>query len=105
MKKDIHPKWYENAKITCSCGNAFTAGSTVPEIRVEICNKCHPFYTGEQKFVDTEGRVEKFVKKAKKSAEIKKVREEITEKKAEKAKKEHAPKPQTLKDMLKAAKS
>lgn len=103
MKKDIHPKWYEKAVVTCTCGNSFTAGSTVPEIKVEICNKCHPFYTGEQKLVDTEGRVEKFVKKAKKIEEIKKVHEEILQKKAEKAVKEKIQKPQTLKDMLKAA--
>jgi len=105
MKKDIHPKWYENATITCTCGNSFTAGSTVPEIKVEICNKCHPFYTGEQKFVDTEGRVEKFVKKSKKITEIKKAHEEIMKKKAEKAVKEKTQKPQTLKDMLKAARA
>ncbi|OIP97466.1 50S ribosomal protein L31 [candidate division WWE3 bacterium CG09_land_8_20_14_0_10_39_24] len=103
MKKDIHPKWYENAKITCTCGNSFTAGSTVPEIKVEICSNCHPFYTGEQKFVDTEGRVEKFAKKSEKIAKIKKAHQEMLQKKADKAVKEKTQKPQTLKEMLKMA--
>jgi large subunit ribosomal protein L31 len=65
MKDKIHPKYYEDAKVTCLCGNTFTAGSTKPEIRVEICGKCHPFYTGEQRIVDTLGRVERFKKRYK----------------------------------------
>lgn len=60
MKKDIHPTYYKDAKVTCACGNSFVTGSTLKEIRVEICNLCHPFYTGKQKFVDTARRVEKF---------------------------------------------
>ncbi|MDD4901849.1 MAG: 50S ribosomal protein L31 [Patescibacteria group bacterium] len=60
MKKDIHPKYYENAKVTCACGNVFTTGSTKPELRVDLCSACHPFYTGKQKLVDTARRVEKF---------------------------------------------
>jgi len=62
MKKEIHPKYYPKAKIICSCGNIITAGSTVPEIHVEICSKCHPFYTGKQKLLDTSGRLERFKK-------------------------------------------
>ncbi len=62
MKKGIHPEYVE-ATVTCACGNTFKTRSTVPEIRVEICNECHPFYTGKQKFVDTTGRVERFQKK------------------------------------------
>jgi large subunit ribosomal protein L31 len=65
MKAKIHPKFYENAKVTCLCGNTFTTGSTKPEIRVEICGKCHPFYTGEQRIVDSLGRVERFKKRYK----------------------------------------
>ncbi|NWF77385.1 MAG: 50S ribosomal protein L31 [Chloroflexi bacterium] len=65
MKAKIHPKYYENAKVTCLCGNTFTTGSTKPEIRVEICSKCHPFYTGEQRIVDSMGRVERFKKRYK----------------------------------------
>ena len=60
MKPDIHPTYYEKAKVTCGCGNTFTVGATVPELHVDICSKCHPFYTGETKLIDTAGRVEKF---------------------------------------------
>ena len=59
-KAEIHPKYYDNAKVTCGCGNTFTIGSTKPEIKVDICSKCHPFYTGEEKLIDTAGRVERF---------------------------------------------
>jgi large subunit ribosomal protein L31 len=65
MKAKIHPKYYDQAKVTCLCGNTFTTGSTKPEIRVEICGKCHPFYTGEQRIVDSLGRVERFKKRYK----------------------------------------
>lgn len=60
MKADIHPKWYPEAKVTCVCGNTFTIGSTLSEIRVEVCHNCHPFYTGQMKYIDTAGRVEAF---------------------------------------------
>ncbi len=59
MKTDIHPEYVE-ARVTCTCGNQFTTRSTKPEIHVEICSACHPFYTGKQKLVDTGGRVERF---------------------------------------------
>ena len=62
MKKDIHPK-YVDCKVTCGCGSTFTTRATVPELRIEICSACHPFYSGKQKFVDTAGRVDKFLKK------------------------------------------
>jgi large subunit ribosomal protein L31 len=62
MKKDIHPK-YVTTKVTCGCGNSFLTRSTVPELKVDICNVCHPFYTGKLKYVDTAGRIEKFQKK------------------------------------------
>lgn len=77
MKAEIHPTYYKNAKVTCSCGNTFTVGATKPDIRVEICAKCHPFYTGEEKLIDTAGRVEKFkTRRAKATTEpkVKKVR-------------------------------
>ncbi len=60
MKKDIHPEYFPKAKVVCSCGNTFVVGATQPEVRVEICANCHPFYTGEEKLIDTAGRVEKF---------------------------------------------
>ena len=59
MKKGIHPDYVE-CTVRCSCGNTFTTRSTVPELRIDLCNKCHPFYTGQQKFVDTGGRVQRF---------------------------------------------
>ncbi len=60
MKKDLHPQYFPKSKVTCVCGNSSTVGSTVPEISVEICSKCHPFYTGREQLIDTAGRVEKF---------------------------------------------
>lgn len=60
MKADIHPKWYPEAKVSCACGNIFVLGATVPEIRVEVCYNCHPFYTGQMKYLDTAGRVDAF---------------------------------------------
>ena len=62
MKKKIHPKYVE-CKVTCGCGNSWTTRSTRPELHIEICSNCHPFFTGQQKFVDTAGRVERFQKK------------------------------------------
>lgn len=62
MKEKIHPE-YKEAKVVCACGETFTTRSTKTLIKVDICSKCHPFYTGKQKIVDTEGRVEKFMKK------------------------------------------
>ncbi len=59
MKTDIHPQYYPEAQVICSCGSTFTTGATKPELRVEICSSCHPFFTGEQRIVDTEGRVER----------------------------------------------
>ncbi|HCA46581.1 MAG TPA: 50S ribosomal protein L31 [Armatimonadetes bacterium] len=62
MKPDIHPNYVESTVI-CACGETFKTHSTKPEIKVEICSQCHPFYTGKQKIMDTEGRVEKFIKR------------------------------------------
>lgn len=64
MKKDIHPQYME-AQVTCSCGNTFTIGSTKPVLKVELCSKCHPFFTGERRIVDTAGRVERFKRRYK----------------------------------------
>ncbi|MBU2228817.1 50S ribosomal protein L31 [Patescibacteria group bacterium] len=71
MKKDVHPTYYPDAKVTCACGNTFTTGSTVKEIKVEICAACHPFYTGKQKFVDTARRVDRFKRIQEKSDALK----------------------------------
>lgn len=62
MKPKIHPQ-YVQATVTCACGNTFTVGSTKPQLKVEVCSRCHPFYTGEQRIVDTGGRVERFRKR------------------------------------------
>lgn len=64
MKKDIHPKYNLNTKASCACGAVFMVGSTIPEIQIEICSQCHPFYTGNEKIMDTAGRVERFKKRA-----------------------------------------
>lgn len=71
MKKDIHPKYYKDAKVRCACGNSFTVGSTKEFIEVEICSNCHPFYTGKEKIIDTLGRVERFRKRLEKKQEKK----------------------------------
>lgn len=63
MKKNIHPEYYDDAVIRCACGNEIRVGSTRKELRVEVCSNCHPFFTGETRFVDTEGKIEKFMKK------------------------------------------
>ncbi len=60
MKQDIHPEYYPEAAVKCACGNTFTVGATVPEMEVEVCAECHPFYTGVERLVDSEGRVERF---------------------------------------------
>lgn len=72
MKKEIHPTYHPKAKVTCACGNTFTTGSTIPEIKVEICGACHPFFTGKEKVLDTAGRVEKFKARAEKASTKKK---------------------------------
>lgn len=75
MKQSIHPQWYPDAVVTCACGNTFVTGSTHELIKVEICSACHPFFTGQQKFVDTLGQVDRFQKKAE-EAKVKKVQKD-----------------------------
>jgi len=86
MKKEIHPKYQNNAKVACACGNNFITGSTQAEIKIELCSMCHPFYTGKQKLVDSARRVEKFQAKidaSKKMSKLNKTKK-ITAKKAKK---------------------
>jgi large subunit ribosomal protein L31 len=92
MKKDIHPTWYPEAKVSCACGASFVTGSTKPEIHVEICSQCHPFFTGEARFVDTEGRIEKFQARQKAGVNYKKKKKDLEEKEE---------RPRTIKEMLK----
>lgn len=63
MKKNLHPEYHDEAVVKCACGNTFTTGSVKPELKVEICSKCHPFFTGKQKVVDQGGRIDRFMKK------------------------------------------
>ncbi|PIR62045.1 MAG: 50S ribosomal protein L31 [Candidatus Pacebacteria bacterium CG_4_10_14_0_8_um_filter_43_12] len=65
MKQGVHPKWFEDCKVTCSCGNSFVIGSIQESMQIDICDKCHPFFTGEVKFVDRQGRVDRFLSKMK----------------------------------------
>ena len=66
MKQGIHPKYFTDCQVTCACGNKFTTGSTLQKIEVDVCSKCHPFFTGQQKFVDIKGRIDKFNEKVSK---------------------------------------
>jgi len=97
MNANIHPKYYQNAQVTCVCGNRFTVGSTQEFIRIELCNKCHPFYTGEQRFVDAASRIQKFQEKQQVAKQYK---TRVVKKQQEEKRKETAPK--TLREMLQA---
>ncbi len=89
MKKDTHPEYFEKAKVVCACGHTFSVGSTMKEIRVEVCSACHPFYTGKQKMVDTARRIEKFQERTAKKSSVSATRKGKTAKKAaRKAKKQ-----------------
>ncbi len=97
MKADIHPKYFTNAKINCACGNVIEAGSTVPEIHVELCSNCHPFYTGKKVLLDTEGRVEKFKsKQAAKQKDAQSKRQKAEKRAVARAKKKEAKQPEFL---------
>lgn len=99
MKANLHPTWYPEAKVTCACGNTFTTGSTLPEIRVEICSACHPFFTGAQKFVDTLGQVDRFIKKTESSKIKMAQRAKILEVRKSKVSQKKQDRP-SLKDLL-----
>ena len=70
MKANIHPKYYPNASIICSCGNTWTTGSTRSELHTDVCSNCHPFFTGEQRIVDTAGQVDRFMRRLRGKEEI-----------------------------------
>ncbi len=99
MKANIHPQWFPEAKVVCACGETYVTGSTVESIRVEICSKCHPFFTGKQKFVDTLGQVERFQKKTEESKVKQKEIKQILQHRAAKVAEEKKEKP-SLKDLL-----
>jgi len=101
MKQKIHPQWYDDCQVTCACGQTFTTGSSVPKIKVEICSACHPFFTGEQKYVDILGRVEKFKQKRAQAAGKKYIKKALRKKlKAKQEEKKAKDRPKTLKEML-----
>jgi len=92
MKADTHPTWHDDTTVTCACGNSFVTGSTKKVIVADICSNCHPFFTGEMRFVDTQGRVEKFQAKQDAAKKIQFTKKEKTRKKEER--------PETLREML-----
>src|SRR4030042_1682828 len=97
MKKNIHPHIYEDARVTCSCGNTFTTRSTKQNITIEVCSSCHPYFTGEHRYIDTKGRVESFQKKQ----EIaRKIKETASHKKKHYREKKEEDRPKTLKELL-----
>ncbi|MBM4401711.1 MAG: 50S ribosomal protein L31 [Candidatus Cloacimonetes bacterium] len=97
MKQNLHPNYHHDTKVTCACGNTFITGSILPEINVPICSKCHPFWTGAQKFIDTEGRVEKFMR-LRKQAQVTAAKKPKKKKRVKEDGKEERPK--TLREML-----
>ena len=99
MKQAIHPQWFDDATVTCACGNTFKVGATKREIKVDICARCHQFFTGEMKYVDTLGRVEKFQQKQKSAAAVASI---LADKKKKKKEREvtRANAPKSLKEML-----
>lgn len=99
MKQGIHPNWNEETKVTCACGNSFITGSTLSEIRVESCSNCHPFFTGQQKFVDTLGQVDRFIKKTEVSKVKQVERQKLMETRKLRVEKRTTERP-SLKDLL-----
>lgn len=98
MKANTHPKYYQT-NVVCACGNSFTVGSTLETLRIELCNKCHPFYTGEQRFVDSASRIQKF--EAKQNIAKQYLTKKVKKQEEEKAKDSQ---PKTLREMLMAIK-
>jgi large subunit ribosomal protein L31 len=105
MKTSIHPTWYPEASVKCACGTTYTMGAAVPLIQVEVCAACHPFYTGQMKFVDTAGRVDAF--KARQTGAANKVLSKADRRRAKKEKriKEEFDRPESLEDIRKLAKA
>lgn len=102
MKAQIHPKWYEEAVVTCACGNKFTMGATMPEITVEVCSNCHPFYTGQMKFLDAAGRVDAFRARMQKTSDKKVSKTEKRKLKRAKRLQEELSRPETLSELRKS---
>src|SRR3989344_4878018 len=103
MQMQIHPKWYPKAEVKCACGNAFTIGATIPSIHVEVCSACHPFFTGQMKFVDTAGRVDAFKSRQKMASKKVLSKSDRRRLKREKRIKEELERPDTLSELRKIA--
>lgn len=105
MKAAIHPKWYPEAKVTCACGNTFVTGATFPELTVEVCYNCHPFYTGQMKFLDTAGRVDAF--RAKQAGAAKKFVSKAEKRKLKRERKieEERNRPESLSELRKSVRA
>lgn len=99
MKASIHPQYFDDAKVVCSCGNTFSVGSTKQNIHVELCFQCHPFYTGTARFVDSASRIEKFKIKQQTATD-----NFVSKKKKQEEKRKQDQQPQTLREMLQALK-
>lgn len=99
MKAAIHPKWYPEAKVTCTCGNTFTIGSTIPEIQIGVCFSCHPFYTGLTRFADTAGRVEKFKQRQRETLKKTVTKKESREQKRKKRMQAELSRPTSLEEL------
>ncbi|MCS7092445.1 MAG: 50S ribosomal protein L31 [Patescibacteria group bacterium] len=104
MKAQIHPKWFEDVTVTCACGNTFVTASTINKYQVEICAKCHPFYTGQMKFVDTAGRVDAFMSRMKKASSKVISKSEKRRIKKEKKIQKELERPETLTELRKQTK-
>ena len=100
MKANIHPKFNTNAKVICACGNIFTTGSTVDELKVELCSKCHPFYTGKLRVVDTASLIKKFEERRKGAVATSSRRAKRAEKRSKRTTIDKNTEKLTLKDML-----
>ena len=94
MKQNIHPKYYDKTKVVCSCGAKFEVGSTLPELKVEICSACHPLYTGEKRYVDAAGRLDRFKARQMRTEKLKeKLTKSRTQKQIEKEEAKNGKKP------------
>lgn len=104
MKAKIHPKWFTDAKVICACGNSFTTGAVVEEIHVEVCSMCHPFYTGQMKYLDAAGRVEAFKQKISQASKKVVSKSDKRKLKREKRIQEELSRPDTLTELRKTVK-
>lgn len=105
MKTAVHPQWYPEATVKCVCGNTFTMGATVPHIEVEVCSACHPFYTGQMKYLDTAGRVDSFKSKTTNAQAVVLSKKDRRELKRQQRLDEEFKRPETLEELRKLLKS